>query len=623
MKIRSLRLRNFRGYKDFDINFSANLNVIIGKNDIGKSTILEALDIFFNSEKIKMELDDLCVYKTSNEIEISICFEVDINKEYLIETVPTSLSKEYLLNKDGLLEICKKWECSNTRLSTPKIFLKANYPLQFLENPLVGLKNTDLKKLYKLLEIEIKKADIEVRLTTNTEIRKAIYEVSNISDYEEIFIPIDKEDGKDIWNSINTDLPLYFLFQADRANKDTDKEVQDPLKAITKTAINEVLEELEKVKELVKKKAELIGIETINKLSEINSELASVLNPEVSTKAWESLFSFEFIGNDNIPINKRGSGVRRMILLSYFRAEAERQNANNKNIIYAIEEPETSQHPNHQQLLVSALKDIATKETHTVIITTHSPEIAKRCKSENLILIDNSEGNKILVKEEFKLKAIADTLGVVAYLGKLVICVEGDNDRKFLYNINQNIPELKNIIDLKRMDINIIPMEGRNLEDWIKHNYLEGSNVLQFHLYDRDGDEKYKKSIEIVNNRDDDSYGVLTKMLEMENYIHFCLYEVEYKGLNLSSIINNWKDVSIPRSIFDFLEKTDRVPEKFNGDINAHQEKAKYTKRQINRIKSQANGVLARKMTKDLFEDMGVYEEVEGWFKKIKTMYEI
>jgi hypothetical protein len=35
------------------------------------------------------------------------------------------------------------------------------------------------------------------------------------------------------------------------------------------------------------------------------------------------------------------------------------------------------------------------------------------------------------------------------YLSKLVICVEGEYDIKFIKNINQNIPELKEIIDLE------------------------------------------------------------------------------------------------------------------------------------------------------------------------------
>src|SRR5690606_38151949 len=102
-----------------------------------------------------------------------------------------------------------------------------------------------------------------------------------------------------------------------------------------------------------------------------NPDLAKVLKPDVSTKAWDTIFSFSFLGDDNIPMNKRGSGVRRLITLNYFRAEAERKNKENKSIIYAIEEPETSQHPDHQNLLVTALNDLAQKENYQVIITTH------------------------------------------------------------------------------------------------------------------------------------------------------------------------------------------------------------------------------------------------------------
>ena len=48
MKIHSIKIRNFRSYKnEVEIELN-NLTALVGKNDIGKSTILEALDIFFN-----------------------------------------------------------------------------------------------------------------------------------------------------------------------------------------------------------------------------------------------------------------------------------------------------------------------------------------------------------------------------------------------------------------------------------------------------------------------------------------------------------------------------------------------------------------------------------------------
>lgn len=46
MRLKSFSLKNFRGYRnEVRINMS-DLTVFVGRNDIGKSTILEALDIF-------------------------------------------------------------------------------------------------------------------------------------------------------------------------------------------------------------------------------------------------------------------------------------------------------------------------------------------------------------------------------------------------------------------------------------------------------------------------------------------------------------------------------------------------------------------------------------------------
>ncbi|MBI1183899.1 AAA family ATPase [bacterium] len=58
MKLNKLKLRNFRSYSTEIEFFIDDLNVLIGRNDIGKSSILEALDIFFNG---KPDKDDLTV----------------------------------------------------------------------------------------------------------------------------------------------------------------------------------------------------------------------------------------------------------------------------------------------------------------------------------------------------------------------------------------------------------------------------------------------------------------------------------------------------------------------------------------------------------------------------------
>ena len=47
MKLIGLKLNNFRRYDEIEFNLSKNLHMIVGMNDIGKSTIFDALDIFF------------------------------------------------------------------------------------------------------------------------------------------------------------------------------------------------------------------------------------------------------------------------------------------------------------------------------------------------------------------------------------------------------------------------------------------------------------------------------------------------------------------------------------------------------------------------------------------------
>ena len=130
--------------------------------------------------------------------------------------------------------------------------------------------------------------------------------------------------------------------------------------------------ELDALKDQVVEATKNVGLRTIEKLREMNPEIANELSPTVSTKAWDSLFSFTFEDEEGIPINKRGSGVRRLILLNYFRAEAERQRDSSRSIIYALEEPETAQHPDWQKMLYTALVELSEQKNTQILITTHS-----------------------------------------------------------------------------------------------------------------------------------------------------------------------------------------------------------------------------------------------------------
>ena len=51
MKINSLTIKNFRSYKDETAVSFNDLTAFVGCNDVGKSSVLEALDIFFHDGK--------------------------------------------------------------------------------------------------------------------------------------------------------------------------------------------------------------------------------------------------------------------------------------------------------------------------------------------------------------------------------------------------------------------------------------------------------------------------------------------------------------------------------------------------------------------------------------------
>jgi predicted ATP-dependent endonuclease of OLD family len=401
MKLNKLKIKNFRGYKDETVINIDDLTVIVGKNDIGKSTILEALDIFFNDGKgiVKLDKDDInksALNEGGKDIFITAIFS-DLPANIVIDAInETSFENEYLLNEDGFLEITKKYP----NAGSPKVFIKAIHPTNPECADLLLKKITDYRKIVLKHEIACENQSVSATL------RGAIW--SHFADelqLQKVEIDTSKEDAKNIWDKIQSYLPLYSLFQSDRKNSDNDSEVQDPLKEAVKQILadGEIATILEDVAQRVAIKLNEVSNSTLNKLKEMNPEIASTLNPIIpsaNSLKWADVFkSVSISGDENIPINKRGSGIKRLILLNFFRAEAERRMnvGNSQSIIYAIEEPETSQHTDHQKVLIRAFRELSQSENTQVLLTTHSSTVVKGLDFNHLRLISKDEnGNKFI-----------------------------------------------------------------------------------------------------------------------------------------------------------------------------------------------------------------------------------
>lgn len=431
MRMKSMLIKNFRGYKaETRIDFN-DLTAFVGKNDIGKSSILDALDIFFNEGKgiIKMDKDDVNkdgIEEGDSEIVISVVFD-DLPSVVIIdETNETTLESEYLLNREGKLEIIKRYPNAGKE----KVFIRANHPTNPQCKDLLQKKDSELRAI-----ISSNTIDCNDR-TRNAVMRTAIWtHYHETLQLEEVDIDVTKGETKSIWEKLQTYLPLYSLFQSDRKNSDGDSEVQDPLKEAVKQILSEdtLQVRLNEIATEVETKLKEVSTRTLERLREMNPDVATSLNPvipSVESLKWQDIFkSVSITGDGDIPINKRGSGIKRLILLNFFRAEADRrkEERNTPSIIYAIEEPETSQHTEHQKILVRALLELSQTPHTQIIITTHSAALVKELQFSHLKLVTQTDNQKD-VKEVTPGKLPYPSLNEVNYLAFTEVSEEYHNE---------------------------------------------------------------------------------------------------------------------------------------------------------------------------------------------------
>lgn len=236
MKIKSVVVNRFRGY-DRPVRFEIeDLCVLVGRNDIGKSTLLEALDIFFNEGKgcVKLDKDDVnkkCLSNDDDCIEIEVEF-TDLPPRIVIDsTNETTLQDEFLLTPAGTLHIIKRYPGAGKE----KVFIRANHPV----NP--GCKDLLQRKIQDLKQILHDQRLACSDKTRSAELRRAIWRGQGDLKLEDCEIEVAKIDSKSIWEQLRAYMPLYTLFQSDRKNTDSDNEVQDPMRIAVKEILRATL----------------------------------------------------------------------------------------------------------------------------------------------------------------------------------------------------------------------------------------------------------------------------------------------------------------------------------------------------------------------------------------------
>jgi len=620
MKLARLRIRNFRCYKDelaFDFD---DMTAFVGKNDVGKSTVMDALDVFLNEGA--PDKHDATKDGDGKDLTI-ICEFTGLPTSVVIdEDNPTSFSAEYLLNAVGRLEIHKTF---SGHIATPKctsVAAFAVHPTADGVADLLQLKNPELKKRAEKLKVDLTGADQKV----NAQLRQRIRETVGELELSPVLVPLNEDKTNKPWGRIKVHVPLLALFKSDRSSTDQDPEAQDPLKTAVKEAIKQREAELNAIAAHVETEVRRIAKATLDKLKEMDESLAQQLNPQISLKKWDTLFNVSITGDEDIPINKRGSGVKRLVLLNFFRAKSEQQSREKSNapVIYGIEEPETSQHPHNQRLLITALMDLATD--NQVVITTHTPMLARTLPDKCLryIHLKADKKREVLTGGGETNKVFASSLGVLPDNSiKLFIGVEGRHDITFLKHIAKILRQAGcDVLDLEKMELDgeliFFPLGGSSLALWTSR--LEPLSRPEFHLFDRDNRPpaaaKYQAQADTINARAR-CKAVVTGRKEMENYLHHDAINEAYTrvckiNLGLAASFAAFDDV--PVKIAEMVHAASGSPTAWAALDEETQGK------KISNAKRNLNEHAASSMTKARLDEVDPDGQVIGWFNDMKIL---
>lgn len=382
MKIKKVYIENFKSFRKLELDLNGGINILVGNNEAGKSTILEAIHLaltgLFNGKYLRNELTEYL-------------FNFDCIQEYVAN--PENLP--YIL-----IEI---------------FFEDGKYPL------FEGTLNNEKKD---------KESGISFKIAFDEKYQNAYNEL--LKEKESIkTLPVEYYDI--FWNSFGRDsitsrsIPVKSAFIDSSSNR-----FQNGSDVYLSRIIRENLDEndLVKISQAHRKMRDAFmgdeSIQTINAKVKTHSTLTAkelVLSVElVSKNAWESSLMTYF---DDIPFHFIGKGEQCIIKTDLALSHRKSQESN----LLLIEEPEN--HLSHTKLnaLINKIKN--GNSDKQIIISTHSSFVANKLGLEHLIFLHDKMTTRLNelssdTQKFFEKIAGYDTLRLI--LCKKAILVEGDSD---------------------------------------------------------------------------------------------------------------------------------------------------------------------------------------------------
>ncbi|MCK4644025.1 ATP-dependent endonuclease [bacterium] len=464
MRIESIRIQNYKTFGPEGITFQVgNLVAFVGENSVGKSNILEALDIFFNFTIAKVTSEIFHQNNVNNNIEIEIGF-YDLNEK------EKKTFRSHL--EDGRLRVTQKISKigsgdSGDEESNPVKevnFKESKHGIKYVSQNgyewcELKEKNHTKKDITKWWGQELEVGEVDFKTffdSTETVPLPDIYQLKLETLWEEHAdsIPRTKTTGDEKmlgWkNILKGNLPKYFLIPAVR-------DVSQDLKVTRNSPLGEMLswftqgiskEIMEKFREgqerIIKEVIESIDVDSegsskIQKINEIINENLGISTgcklelkfgtPEMKDIVFPSPTIYADDGFES-ELTRKGNGIQRLAMFSLLRTYHTynfQEATFNDNYILGIEEPEIYLHPPNKRATYDLLKKLS-DEKGQIIYSTHD-----NC----FISIENYDQIRLLRKDSGKTNVYEfsyDTL-IQFYKEKYSISVDETSLRQRFGNI--------------------------------------------------------------------------------------------------------------------------------------------------------------------------------------------